>query len=102
MCGRYSVLTEDEIIEVRSIIKELSLCIVRDEFEEYDKMPGEVRPADRAPIITKNDDGISFESGKWGFKKWNGSGVIINARCETIKIKDAYEKIMAWWTENQK
>jgi len=37
MCGRYTVLTEDEIIEIREILKKLSLRIVRDDFEEHDE-----------------------------------------------------------------
>lgn len=92
MCGRYTVLTEDEIIETREILKKLSLRIVRDEFEEYDEVPGEVFPTKDAPIITENNGGIAFESGKWGFKKWNSSGVIINARSETIRNKSTFSK----------
>ena len=41
MCGRYTALTEDEVIEVREILKELSFRIVRDEFDEYNKEPVE-------------------------------------------------------------
>jgi len=94
MCGRYSVLTEDEIIEIRGILKELSLALVKDDFERYEKMEGEVLPTDQAPVITKNTAGISFESAKWGFQRWNGSGVIINARCESIQIKSTFSKLV--------
>lgn len=92
MCGRYTVLTEDEIIEIREILKDLSLLIVRDDFENYDEAPGEVFPTNHAPVITKNNDGISFESVKWGFKKWSGPGVIINARSETMRNKSTFSK----------
>lgn len=92
MCGRYTVLTEDEIIEIRGILKDLSLRIARDEFLEYDAQEGEVRPTDLAPIIIKDGGNVSFESVKWGFKKYNGPGVIINARCETITIKSTFSK----------
>lgn len=92
MCGRYTVLTEDEIIEIREIIKNLSLRIIKDDFEEYDKSPGEVFPTNHAPIITKSNDGIAFESVKWGFKKWNSPGVIINARSETLRSKNTFSK----------
>jgi len=94
MCGRYTVLTEYEIIEIREILKDLSLRIVRDEFEQYDEEPGEVRPTNSAPVLMKKDEGISFESVKWGFKKWDGKGVIINARCETIRIKNMFSKVI--------
>jgi putative SOS response-associated peptidase YedK len=92
MCGRYTVLTEDEIIEIREILQDLSLRIVKDEFLEYDEKAGEICPSDHAPVIIKNEEGISFESVKWGFKKWNGSGVIINARFETITMKSTFSK----------
>jgi len=98
MCGRYTVLTEDEIIEIRGILKDLSLQIVKDEFTQYGEETGEICPTDRAPVILqvkeKSDNAISFESVRWGFKKWDGSGVIINARCETIKIRSTFSKLI--------
>ena len=124
MCGRYTVLTEDEIIEIREIIKDISLRIVRDDFDDYDEKvekpecdkaklnktafaspdfptnfvphthgyQGEVRPTNAAPVITRNDKGIVFENVKWGFKKWNSPGVIINARSETLRDKSTFSK----------
>ena len=94
MCGRYTVLTEKEIIEIREILQEISLRIVRDEFGEYAERPGEIRPTDLAPVITSNKDGIFFESAKWGFKKWTGSGVIINARSETVKSTGMFKGLV--------
>jgi putative SOS response-associated peptidase YedK len=90
MCGRYSILTEDEIIEIRGILRDWALKIVRDDFEDYDKNPGEIFPTDHAPVITMQDDGVSFENLRWGFKKWDGKGVIINARVETLKTKSIF------------
>lgn len=98
MCGRYTVLTEDEIIEIREILKNISLHIVRDDFEEYDEASAsnggtvEVFPTSNAPVITNNNDGIGFESVRWGFKKWNSPGVIFNARSETIRNKSTFSK----------
>ncbi|OJU13688.1 MAG: hypothetical protein BGN88_06585 [Clostridiales bacterium 43-6] len=94
MCGRYTVLTEDEIIEIRKILKDLSLRIVKDEFSEYHQDTGEICPTDHAPVMIQREEGISFESVKWGFKRWNGSGVIINARCETIIVKSLFSKLI--------
>ncbi len=94
MCGRYAILTEDEIIEIREILKKLSLHIVRDEFLEYNEENGEICPTDFAPVITKREKGFYFEKLKWGFNKWNDSGVIINARCETIKIKSTFSSLI--------
>jgi putative SOS response-associated peptidase YedK len=95
MCGRYSVLTEKEIIEIRSILQDISMRIVRDEFEDYEEKIGEVRPTDSAPVITMDGDGLSFENIKWGFKKWQGSGVIINARSESLDEKPMFAKLLS-------
>ena len=92
MCGRYSVLTEDEIIEVRKIIQEVSLSFVKDSMANYTPPKGEIRPTDGAPVITKNNDGLWFESARFGFKKWDGKGVIINARSETVADKGMFAK----------
>ena len=73
MCGRYSVLTEDEIVEIRAMLHEMSLSLVRDDFLEYEAPSGEVVPTLKSPIVTKNKDGIAFEYGKFGFKKWDGN-----------------------------
>ena len=86
MCGRYSVLTEDEIIEVRSIIQELSMRLARDDLLDYDAAPArEVLPTNKAPIVSNDRGGLVFGHARFGFKKWDGKGVIINARSETIK-----------------
>lgn len=95
MCGRYSVLTEDEIIEVRSIIQDLSFRLVQDDLENYESRPGDVCPTDSAPIITSSSDGIAFERAKFGFKKWDGKGVIINARSETVKDKKMFSNLLS-------
>lgn len=94
MCGRYTVLTEDEIIEIREILKGISMRIVKDEFANYDEQGGEVYPTNSPPVLVGTKRGISFESVKWGFKKWKGSGVIINARCETIRLKSTFSKLI--------
>jgi len=69
MCGRYAVLTENEI--------------------------SEVFPTNNAPVITDFKQGkMSFENLRWGFKRWDGSGVIINARSETIKTKSMFARLL--------
>ena len=61
MCGRYSVLTEDEIIKVRSIIREVSLRLAKDEFLNYEETLREVLPTNHAPVITSNGEELAFE-----------------------------------------
>jgi len=91
MCGRYSVLTEDEIIEVRSIIREVSLRLARDDFSGYEAGLKEIAPTNRAAIITSDGNELAFEFGRFGFEKWDGRGVIINARAETIRDKSMFK-----------
>lgn len=94
MCGRYTVLTEDEIIEIREILKSLSLRIVKDDLDFNDENGVEVFPTNKSPVITKYGDGVAIENLKWGFHKWNSPGVIINARAETIQIKPLFSKYL--------
>lgn len=94
MCGRYTVLTEDEIIEIREILKNLSMRIVKDDYEEYAEKPGELVPTKYAPVLIKRGNGIALESIKWGFKKWNSTGVIINARSESLKNKSTFSSLL--------
>ncbi|MCL2604821.1 MAG: SOS response-associated peptidase [Defluviitaleaceae bacterium] len=94
MCGRYSALTEEEIIEIREVIREVSLRIAKDDFENYTAPATEVYPTHDAPVIVGGgaDSTVSFESLRWGFKKWDGKGVIINARSETLETKGMFKK----------
>jgi len=91
MCGRYTSLTADEITEVRSIIKDISLKLARDESDSHQTTPQEVAPTNRVPIITSSEGTLSFEHAKFGFKRWDGKGVIINARAETINQKSMFK-----------
>ena len=93
MCGRYSVLTEDEIVEIREVIREVSLRIASDEMGLG--AGGEVFPTDVAPVIMGGlRSEVSFENLRWGFKKWDGKGVIINARSETLEEKSLFKRLL--------
>jgi len=95
MCGRYLALTEKEIIEIRSILHGISLRLVKDDIDNYSlRVAGEVRPTDFAPIISKSKEGVSFENAKFGFKHWDGNKPIINARSETISVKNMFSKLL--------
>jgi putative SOS response-associated peptidase YedK len=116
-------LTEDEIIEVREILREWSLKIVKDDFTEHAQLrerdiqppysgtarvfaeagafgsSGEVRPTNLSPVLLKPgpqtaSDEVSFENLKWGFRKWDGKGVIINARAETLQSKRQFAPLL--------
>ncbi len=92
MCGRYTANTEDEVIEIRGILAGLSMRLsnhgIRRESDlaaEHDRIftdiyGKEIFPSGTAPVITNSGDIILS---KWGFDKWDGKGLVINARSET-------------------
>lgn len=82
MCGRYTVYTESEIIEMKSVIAEL------DRKFGMQPPPGEVRPTNIVPVIDRYQQ---VQAAKWGFPKWNNKGVIINARSETALDKTTFK-----------
>lgn len=79
MCARYTVFTEEEIIEIRSIIAEVSR-----KFGDGAVNTGEIFPTNTAPILTMEGNRLTPRPVSWGFPKWNGKGVNINARTDTI------------------
>lgn len=91
MCGRYQVSTEEEIIEIREIIGE-----VNDRYKDKPLLAsvttGEVFPTNIAPILVAGKSKPQAALMKWGFPKYQGSGVIINARTETAIEKRMFYK----------
>ncbi len=89
MCGRYLIATEDEILEMREILDEIN--------ERYKNMPeaatvktGEIFPTETAPVLVRGEKKPQAAQMKWGFPKWQGGGVIINARAETVPDKPTF------------
>lgn len=87
MCARYTVFSEEEIIEIRSIIAEVSR-----KFGEGAVNTGEIRPTNTAPILTMDSNKLTPYPVSWGFPKWDGKGVVINARCESALQKAMFSK----------
>lgn len=83
MCGRYVILTEEEMIEIREIIEAIN--------QKYgDAAPamstGEIYPTNIAPVISKEGPVLM----RWGFPMHGKSGVTINARSETSSEKSMF------------
>ena len=87
LCGRYTVYSEAEIIEINAIIAEISR-----KFGDGAIASGEIFPTDKAPILTLSDGQLSPAPISWGFPKWDRKGVIINARSETVLQKPMFSK----------
>jgi len=80
MCGRYYV--DDEEPALRDIVEKLRDAHVK---------TGEVFPTDVAAVMAANGD---FAAMRWGFPRFDGKGVIINARGETAAEKPMFRRPM--------
>ena len=98
MCGRYLVITEDEIIEMKSILEELNqrFSDTGGRFSIAGRTPGEeteVVPSLVAPVLVAKEGRCVLESMKWGFPRWDGKGSIINVGSVSAHI--AYKVLPA-------
>ncbi|HOA20327.1 MAG TPA: SOS response-associated peptidase family protein, partial [Sedimentibacter sp.] len=85
MCGRYYIDIDNE--EFKKILEEAQ----RNIYENF--KGGEIFPTNIAPIYIEDDNKIKPLLAKWGFPKWDGKGVIINARAETLNEKLMFKKL---------
>lgn len=94
MCGRYQLSTEEENSEIRRLLEEVSERYAGT--EEYQRMKtGEVFPSDIAPVLTREEGGIIPRLLRWGFPAWQGKGLIINARRESLGEKPTFRGLLA-------
>jgi putative SOS response-associated peptidase YedK len=89
MCGRYTVFTEDEVIEMRDILSEVNQRYIGS-LELSAMKTGEIFPTNVVPVLAAGAGGLEARLMTWGFPKWQGSGVIINARAETAMEKPLF------------
>lgn len=84
MCGRYNFTVEqsDEIME---ILEKLNA-----KFQGKEARTGEVFPTNLAPVLIEEKKEVSPTLSVWGFPKFDGKGVIINARAETAFEKKTF------------
>lgn len=90
MCGRYIVASEEDILEMRAIMIEINERYRNTQLHAEMKTV-EVFPTCVAPVIT--DDGAKLMH--WGMSKWDGKGVIINARAETAPVKRMFKDALS-------
>lgn len=85
MCGRYYIDIDND--ELKRILHEAQKNI----YENY--KTGEIFPTNIAPIYIEDNNKMKPILAKWGFPKWGGKGVIINARAESINEKPMFKKL---------
>lgn len=81
MCGRYN-FTVEQSDEVMEILEKLNA-----KFQGREVRTGEIFPTNLAPVLIQEKKEVLPVPCIWGFPKYDGKGVIINARSET-----AFEK----------
>jgi len=79
MCGRYIANSEDEVMEIREILKQISMRFVLPKTAEA--ALSEMFPTNQVMLINKSESVLA----KWGIEKWDNKGVIINAKSETYE-----------------
>lgn len=83
MCGRYVLFSDPDLKEIRDILEEMQR-------KDETFRTGEIFPTDRAPILIQKGTAATPEAASWGFPRFRGKGVIINARAETVPEKPMF------------
>ena len=85
MCGRYTLFTDKEYQDIRKIIRAV-------QEKGHEVKTGEIYPTNPAPILVWEGKETVPQAVKWGWPKFQGSGVLINARAETAEEKNLFRK----------
>lgn len=82
MCGRFYVDNE--------ILKELESLFKNPHGKLRVPVVGDVHPSEKAVVIVGDQTGLYPETMNWGFKQYQGTGLIINARAESALEKPMF------------
>ena len=85
MCGRFEV--DPEHPELHTLVSGSGLSL------QY--KTGEIFPTDTALVFMGDGEKIIPSAMIWGFPKWDGKGVIFNARSETADQKPMFRNALA-------
>lgn len=85
MCGRYTLMTDDEYMDLKEIVQEVSRTTGAQVNTE-----GDIYPTNNAPVLLNRDGHRLADLFKWGFPNFYRKGVIINARSETAEDKPTF------------
>lgn len=88
MCGRYTGYT-DETEELKTIYD-----LVRAEYSDERLSEGEIYPTNLVPILRATSGRVLYFPAKWGYPGVTRSGVVINARAETVADKPMFTESM--------
>lgn len=83
MCGRYVFFTDNESAEIQRIIAHI-------EAKAKTFQRGEIFPGQMAPAVFDDVGHLEADAFLWGFPQYQRSGVLINARSETVQEKPTF------------
>ena len=87
MCARFVILDDNEIAEINQILKDVNMKF---DGTGITAKTGEVFPTDNVPAVMLQNKKPSLTIMKWGFPRWDGKGIIINAKSETANDKKMF------------
>lgn len=82
MCGRYSL--DPGVPEIASLLAMIAEPV----------KTGEIFPTDMAPVLRLEADEVGPAAMAWGFPRWDGRGVIFNARAESALDKPMFRQAL--------
>lgn len=85
-------MDDGDIAEINKIVQEIGM--------KYDgrglsMKTGDVYPTNNAPVLALQNGKPSLSLMKWGYPKWDGKGVIINAKSETATEKRMFSAALS-------
>lgn len=92
MCGRYSFDDDKDIEEIHKILAEIQAT---HEGTSIAAKTGEIFPTNNVPVLSLQGGKPALGLMSWGLPKWDGKGVIINARAESASQKPTFAKSLA-------
>ena len=88
MCGQFTIDTEDSDSIYRIVMD------ARQMYPDTYIQTGVIRPSNTVPVIAAVNNKIAPMPMLWGFPKWTGKGLVINAKSETAAEKPMFRKSM--------
>jgi putative SOS response-associated peptidase YedK len=89
MCGRYYIEQEEDLAEMRQILTEVNRRYQGTEALSAMRT-GEIAPSHVVPALRLSGETVVADLVQWGFLRFQGSGLVINARAETAAEKPMF------------
>lgn len=87
MCGQFTLLGDPDNAAIQRILNETNRL-----YPEQPVRTGDIFPTNTTPVLMPRGDRLGPVLATWGYPKYQGSGVIINARAETAAEKPTFRE----------